>query len=78
MANTAVTEAKTTSLVPDGLMDIFEENAGAGLQNIGADQMQIPFIRILQALSPQLNKDKPEYIKGASQGDIFNTVTGTN
>ncbi len=76
MANTAVTEAKTTSLVPDGLMDIFEENAGAGLQNIGADQMQIPFIRILQALSPQLNKDKPEYIKGASQGDIFNTVTG--
>ena len=76
MANTAVTEAKSTNLVPDGLMDIFEENAGAGLQNIGAEQMQIPFVRILQALSPQLNKEKPDYIKGASQGDIFNTVTG--
>jgi hypothetical protein len=64
MANTAVTEAKSTNLVPDGLMDIFEENAGAGLQNIGAEQMQIPFVRILQALSPQLNKEKPDYIKG--------------
>ena len=38
--------------------------------------MQIPFIRALQALSPQLNKKKPEYIDGAEQGDLFNTVTG--
>ena len=36
--------------------------------------MQIPFIRILQALSPQLNKQDSLYIKGAEQGDIFNTV----
>jgi len=37
--------------------------------------MQIPFIRIIQALSPQLQKDDPLYIKGAEQGDIFNTVS---
>ena len=37
--------------------------------------MQIPFIGIIQALSPQLQKDDPLYIKGAEQGDIFNTVT---
>jgi hypothetical protein len=76
MANTAVAEKMNTSLAPEGLMDIFEENAGAGFEKIGQEQMQIPFVRILQALSPQLNKEKPEYIKGASQGDIFNTVTG--
>lgn len=76
MANTAVAEAKNTSLAPAGLMDLLEQNAGAGFENIGQDQMQTPFIRIIQALSPQLNKEKPDFIKGASQGDIFNTVTG--
>ena len=30
MANTAVAEKMNTSLAPEGLMDIFEENAGAG------------------------------------------------
>jgi len=38
--------------------------------------MQIPFVRLLQALSPQLNKKKAEYIEGASSGDAFNNVTG--
>ena len=27
-------------------------------------------------MSPQLNKQDPLYIKGAEQGDIFNTVSG--
>jgi hypothetical protein len=38
--------------------------------------MQIPFVRVLQALSPQLNKKKSDFIEGAAQGDLFNTVTG--
>ena len=37
--------------------------------------MQIPFLRIIQALSPQLKKSDPAFIAGAGQGDIFNTVT---
>jgi hypothetical protein len=57
------------------LMDDILEFAGEGAA-FGADEMQIPFIRALQALSPQLNKKKPEYIDGAEQGDLFNTVTG--
>jgi hypothetical protein len=56
-------------------MDDILEFAGEGAA-FGADEMQIPFIRALQALSPQLNKKKPEYIDGAEQGDLFNTVTG--
>ena len=31
---------------------------------------------MIQALSPQIKKSDPAYIDGASQGDIFNTVTG--
>ena len=75
MSKTAVAEATTTSVAPADLMDMFEENAGAGLEKIGSDEMQIPFLRILQALSPQLNKQDSLYIKGAEQGDLFNTVS---
>jgi hypothetical protein len=75
MSKTAVAETKATSVAPADLMDMFEENAGAGLEHIGSDEMQIPFVRILQALSPQLNKQDALYIKGAEQGDIFNTVS---
>ena len=76
MSKTAVAEATTTSVAPADLMDMFEENAGAGLEKIGSDEMQIPFLRILQPLSPQLLKTDAKFIKGAAAGDIFNTVTG--
>ena len=73
MAN-EVAMKKSAELSTD-LMDDILEFAGEGAA-FGADEMQIPFIRALQALSPQLNKKKPEYIDGAEQGDLFNTVTG--
>ena len=73
MAN-EVAMKKSAELSTD-LMDDILEFAGEGAA-FGADEMEIPFIRALQALSPQLNKKKPEYIDGAEQGDLFNTVTG--
>ena len=72
--STAVTTAKETAVSADVLDDIFDM-AGEGAA-FDSSEMQIPFIRVLQALSPQLNKKKPEYIEGAAQGDLFNTVTG--
>lgn len=74
MTNTQVAEAKNT--LPVNIMDDMYENAGAGTENLTADDMQIPFLRILQPLSPQLLKTDPKYLKGASAGDLFNTVTG--
>tara|TARA_R100001369_G_scaffold91183_1_gene131887 strand:+ start:522 stop:1316 length:795 start_codon:yes stop_codon:yes gene_type:complete len=71
----AVAQKKKTEVVASSLSSILEEEAGAGLENFTTDDMQIPFIRILQALSPQLNKQDSLYIKGAEQGDIFNTVS---
>ena len=71
---TAVAKAKETAVSADVMDDIFDM-AGEGT-SFDSSEMQIPFIRVLQALSPQLNKKKPEYIEGAAQGDLFNTVTG--
>ncbi len=49
--------------------------AGGGLEEVTSEDVQIPFLRVLQALSPQIKKSDPAYIKGAEQGGIFNTVT---
>ena len=70
-----VAQRKATKVVASELDKMLEADAGVGLENITTEDMQIPFIRIIQALSPQLQKDDPLYIKGAEQGDIFNTVS---
>lgn len=72
----AVAQKGTTELaLADDVLDIFASNEGAGL-DYDTNDLQIPFIRVIQALSPQIKKSDPAYIEGASQGDIFNTVTG--
>ena len=72
--STAVAKAKTTAISEDLMDDIFD-NAGDGA-SYDSSEMQIPFVRLAQSLSPQLNKKKPEYIDGLQLGDAFNNVTG--
>jgi len=69
----AVTKAKETALSTDVMDDIFD-NAGDGA-TFESSEMQIPFVRVAQSLSPQLNKKKPEYIEGLSNGDAYNNLT---
>jgi hypothetical protein len=71
---TAVAKAKETALSTDVMDDIFGM-AGEGA-SFDSSEMQIPFVRVAQSLSPQLNKKKPEYIEGLSAGDAYNTLTG--
>lgn len=52
-----------------------KEDSAEGFEDITTQTMAIPFIRVLQTLSPQLNKKKPEYVLGAQEGMFFNTVT---
>ena len=73
MAN-AVAKAQETALSTEILDDIYE-SAGEGTV-YGSNEMQIPFVRVAQSLSPQLNKKKAEHIEGLSVGDAFNTLTG--
>ncbi len=70
-----VTAKKSTDLSPD-LRNVFEENAGHGFEDADADSYAIPFVAVLQQLSPQVDESKPgEYVKGAKPGMIFNSVT---
>ena len=58
------------------LAEAFEADVGYGFEEVKSSDLQIPFVRIIQALSPQLKKSDPAYLDGSVQGDIFNTVTG--
>lgn len=46
-----------------------------GFEQITQETIAIPFVRILQKLSPQLDKNKAEYVEGAQEGQWFNTIT---
>jgi hypothetical protein len=70
----AVAATKAVSAVAAG--DDFAEFAGAGMENVTANDVIIPRLTILQQLSPQLNARKPEFITGAEQGDICDVATG--
>jgi len=67
--------AKKNNGVLAELEKAFEEDSGKGFEEVSASDMQIPFLRIIQSLSPQVDKNEPDCIEGASVGDIFNTVT---
>jgi hypothetical protein len=69
----AVTETGTSLA---HLEDAFASQAGEGLENVQSKDLVIPRITILQALSPQIQPKKPEYIKGAQAGDICDIGTG--
>lgn len=64
---------QSTDLVANGIS--VEDDAGKGFENTDKDSFAIPFLRILQGLSPQVNKANPDFIKGAEQGNLFNTVS---
>jgi len=48
------------------------------IPNARSEDYQMPRLMIAQALSPEIQKSKPEFIKGLSPGDIFNTISREN
>ena len=51
-----------------------EQDSNIGRETLSSTDMAIPFISILQALSPQVKKG-PNKILDAEEGDLFNTVS---
>ena len=49
---------------------VFEADAGKGLENIGQEDLALPFLKILSGLDPLVDE-----LEDARKGDIFNTVT---
>lgn len=72
---TDVATTKGQANLPAEMLDQLAGDAGRGMEGAGTEDMVIPFIRVAQALSPEVNKRESEYIEGLEQGDFFNTAT---
>ena len=68
---------KQSSAVAAPTVDLalLAQDAGQGLSEVNMDTISIPFLKILSSMSPQTKKSKNEYVEGAEEGMIFNTVT---
>lgn len=55
-------------------MEDMAADAGSGFENITTKDTAVPFLTVLQAMSPQVKRGDQQ-VPGAAEGDIFNTVT---
>lgn len=49
---------------------------GAGNEGVTASDLEIPQLKLLQKMSPEVDKGQSSYVEGAEPGMIFNTLTG--
>ncbi len=70
----AVTKAKKTDVAVIDDSMLLEDGGDHGFKR---EDLKLPFVRVLQTLSPQLNKKKSAYIEDAEEGDFLNTATMT-
>lgn len=69
----ALAASSALSTVPE-FMDA--SDFGAGFEGTDKDSYAIPFLQILQKMSPMVDEDHAKYVTGAKAGMFFNTVTG--
>jgi hypothetical protein len=71
--NTEVVVAQPGALVAPAFMDAAD--FGMGFEGADKDSYAIPFLQLLQKMSPLVDDDSPKKLEGAKAGMIFNTVT---
>lgn len=79
MSKKIESESTAMATLIDGVQEQMPDwlkKGNAGSEDVTAKDMILPRVDVLQALSPQIKKSDPNYINGAEQGQIFNTVTG--
>lgn len=50
-------------------------DAGAGMEDTDRESFAIPFLRVIQKMSPQVDEGEAEYMEDARPGMFLNTVT---
>ena len=75
--STAVTTTSENPLanLSAELQGLLAENADQGLENVGAEGFALPFLKLLQSLSPEVEEGEDSYVEGARPGLILDSVT---
>ncbi len=69
------TKAKEVTTTASTMPAFMDPAKARGNEEVTAQDMTIPRIGLIQDLSPQRKKSEPEYIEGAEEGMLFNTVS---
>ena len=69
-ASKELAQEKTNDIVTFDA-SLFEDDAGVGLENVGQEDLALPFLKVLSRQDPTLDD-----LDNAKAGDIYNTVTG--
>lgn len=71
-----VATVKESAQLPTGLsMEDILRDSGAGVSDMGMDDIAVPYLYVLQTNSPQVNPDHESYVEGATAGMFYNNVT---
>lgn len=73
MTTTEGTDNAMVAEMPDFLRD--QQGGNRGRENVGADDLVIPRLELIQDLSPARKRNDPNYIEGAEEGMLYNNVT---
>ncbi len=69
-----MTKAKGTAVASANSTDVagfdYGDRAGSGYEGVSGEDLSVPFLKILQANSPETDE-----VPGAQSGMLFNTVT---
>lgn len=74
----AVIKAESTSVFSTEIpayVQQMQNQSSRGAENVGASDLIIPRLELVQALSPARKKGDSAYIEGAEEGTMFNNVT---
>lgn len=76
MAKNEVKVQEQFEIVTDAMPDfLVGKTGGRGAENVSTDDMIIPRVELIQALSPARNKKDAAYIEHAEEGMLYNNVT---
>ena len=60
------------------MSDFLDQYAGQGYEDFSANSYQVPFLKIAQPLSPEIDSHNDNYIQGLEAGQFFNSLTKKN
>jgi hypothetical protein len=73
--STAVTKAAPIASALTPLATSMMAEANSGTSDFTVADIALPFLKLAQSLSPELQKSDPKYLKGLEVGDFFNSLT---
>ena len=66
------------SLVSNKVPAHVKEASGLGNENVGAEHLQTPRVKLLQQMNSEVDPNSPAYIEGSKPGDFIDSVTNEN